>query len=267
MHLARLSQFLIIGSLSLLTLTAITAQAQSAGTMAVVNGVSIPQSRLDFMVKASVMQGQEDGPELRKGLRENLITEEILVQEAVKKGLDKDPDVIAQIEIAKQAAIIRAFQADYIENNKVSDETLRREYDMLKIQMGDKEYKARHILVEKESDARDIIASLKKGGDFAKIAAEKSLDEGSKASGGELNWSPSAAYVRPFAEALANLLKGKITDDPVHTNFGWHVIELLDTRAMDVPSFDEVKMNMQQRVLQREFAAFVQELRAKARVE
>lgn len=264
MHLTRLLQFLIIGSLGLTTMTV---QAQSAGTVAVVNGVAIPQSRLDFMVKASVMQGQEDGPELRKTLRENLITEEILAQEAVKKGLDRNPDVLAQIEMAKQAALIRAFQADYIENNKVSDETLKREYDMLKIQMGDKEYKARHILVENESEARDIIANLKKGGDFARLAAEKSLDEGSKASGGELNWSPSAAYVRPFAEALANLQQGKITDNPVHTNFGWHVIELLDTRAMEVPSFEEVKLNMQQRVLQREFATFVQDLRAKARVE
>jgi peptidyl-prolyl cis-trans isomerase C len=264
MHLTRLSQFLIIGSLSFITLAV---HAQSAGTMARVNGVAIPQSRLDFMVKASGMQGQEDGPELRKALRENLITEEILAQEAVKKGLDRNPDVVAQIEIAKQAALIRAFQADYIENNKVNDDTLRREYDMLKVQMGDKEYKARHILVEKESEARDIIANLKRGGDFARIAAEKSLDEGSKTNGGELNWSPPAAYVRPFAEALTRLQKGRLSDEPVQTNFGWHVIELLDTRTMDVPAFDEVKENMRQRVLQREFAAFVQDLRAKAKVE
>jgi len=264
MHLTRLSQFLIVSSLSFV---AMAVHAQSAGTMARVNGVAIPQSRLDFMVKASGMQGQEDGPELRKALRENLITEEILAQEAVKKGLDRNPDVVAQIEIAKQAALIRAFQADYIENNKVNDDTLRREYDMLKVQMGDKEYKARHILVERESEARDIIANLKRGGDFARIAAEKSLDEGSKTSGGELNWSPPAAYVRPFAEALTRLQKGRLSDEPVQTNFGWHVIELLDTRTMDVPAFDEVKENMRQRVLQREFAAFVQDLRAKAKVE
>ncbi|MDR4515929.1 MAG: peptidylprolyl isomerase [Nitrosomonas sp.] len=264
MRLTKFSQILMIGSFAL---TAMTVQAQSAGTMATVNGVNIPQSRLDLMVKASAMQGQEDGPELRKALRENLITEEILAQEAVRKGLDKKPDVMAQVEIAKQAALIRAFQADYIENNKVGDDTLKREYDMLKVQMGDREYRARHILVEKESEARDIIANLKKGGDFAKIAAEKSIDEGSKMSGGDLNWSPSAAYVRPFAEALAGLEKGKLTNDPVHTSFGWHVIELIDTRPMDVPPFEEVKQNIQQRVLQREFAAYVQELRSKARVE
>lgn len=264
MRLTKLSQLLIIGFFSFM---ATVVQAQSAGTVATVNGVVIPQSRLDLMVKASIAQGQEDGPELRKGLRENLITEEILAQEAIKKGLDKDPDVLAQIEIAKQAALIRAFQADYIKNNAVGEDTLKREYDMLKVQMGDKEYKARHILVETENEAKEIIAQLNKKGDFAKIAAEKSLDEGSKASGGELNWSPSAAYVRPFAEALATLKKGQRTESPVQTNFGWHVIELIDTRPMEVPSFEEVKENMEQRVLQREFAAYVQELRSRAKVE
>ncbi|SFK27121.1 peptidyl-prolyl cis-trans isomerase C [Nitrosomonas aestuarii] len=264
MRLTKLSQLLIIGSFGFM---AMTVQAQSAGTMATVNGVPIPQSRLDLMVKASGAQGQEDGPELRKALRENLITEEILAQEAIKKGMDRDPDVIAQLEIARQAALIRALQADYIKNNAVGEDTLKREYEMLKVQMGDKEYKARHILVENESEARDIIANLKRGGDFAKIAAEKSIDEGSKMSGGELNWSPSAAYVRPFAEALSKLQKGQLTDVPVQTSFGWHVIELIDTRPMDVPPYEEVKQNIQQRVLQREFAAYVQELRGKAKVE
>ena len=264
MRLIKLSRFLIIGAFGFVTMAA---HAQSTSTMDTVNGVAIPQSRLDLMVKASGAQGQDDGPELRKALRENLITEEILAQEAIKKGFDRDPDVVSQIEIAKQAALIRALQADYIKNNAVGEDTLKREYDMLKVQMGDKEYKARHILVESESVARDIIASLRKGGNFAKIAEEKSIDDGSKLNGGELNWSPAAAYVRPFAEALAKLEKGRLTDNPVHTNFGWHVIELIDTRPMDVPPFEEVKENIRQRVLQREFASYVQELRSKAKVE
>ncbi|SER36066.1 peptidyl-prolyl cis-trans isomerase C [Nitrosomonas sp. Nm51] len=264
MRLTKLSRLLIIGSFGFVVMTV---HAQSTSTMATVNGVAIPQSRLDLMVKASGAQGQEDGPELRKALRENLITEEILTQEAIKKGLDRDPDVVSQIEIARQAALIRALQANYIKNNAVGEDTLKREYDMLKVQMGDKEYKARHILVESESEARDIIANLRKGGNFAKIAEEKSIDDGSKLNGGELNWSPAAAYVRPFAEALAKLGKGELTDNPVHTNFGWHVIELIDTRPMDVPPYEEVKENIRQRVLQREFAAYVQELRGKAKVE
>lgn len=264
MGLTKFSQVMTVSILSLITLAA---QAQSSGVVAKVNGVAIPQSRLELMVKASVAQGQTDGPEMRKALRENLIAEEILAQEAAKKKLDKDSDVIAQLEIARQAVLVRAYQADYIKKNVVSDETLRKEYEMLKVQMGDKEYKARHILVDSENAAKDIIANLKKGGNFAKIAEEKSLDEGSKENGGELNWSPPAAYVRPFSEALVKLSKGGLTEQPIQTSFGWHVIQLMDTRPMEVPPFEEVKQNIQQRVLQREFATVVQELRSKAKVE
>lgn len=264
MRLTKFSQVITVSMLGLLTLSV---QAQSTGVVAKVNGVAIPQSRLELMVKASVAQGQPDGPEMRKALRENLIAEEILAQEAAKKKLDKDPEVIAQLEVARQAVLVRAFQADYIKHNVVSDDTLRKEYEMLKVQMGDKEYKARHILVDSESAARDIIANLKKGGNFAKIAAEKSIDDGSKENGGELNWSPPAAYVRPFSEALVSLSKGGLTDQPVQTSFGWHVIQLMDTRPMEVPPFEEVKQNIQQRVLQREFATVVQDLRGKAKVE
>lgn len=265
MRLTKFSQVMMVSIFGLVTLSV---QAQSTGVVAKVNGVVIPQSRLELMVKANVAQGQPDGPEMRKALRENLIAEEILAQEATKKRLDLDPEVIAQLEISRQAVLVRAFQADYIKNNVVSEDTLRKEYEMLKVQMGDKEYKARHILVESESVARDIIASLKKKrGDFAKIAQEKSIDDGSKGNGGELNWSPPAAYVRPFAEALVNLSKGGLTEQPVQTSFGWHVIELMDIRPMEVPPFEEVKQNIQQRVLQREFATVVQDLRSKARVE
>lgn len=264
MRLTKFSQVMIV---SIFGLVAISAQAQSTGVVAKVNGVEIPQSRLELMVKANVAQGQPDGPEMRKALRENLIAEEILAQEAVKKRLDLDPEVVAQLAMSRQAVLVRAFQADYIKNNVVSDDTLRKEYEILKVQMGDKEYKARHILVESESAARDIIASLKKGGNFAKIAEEKSIDDGSKENGGELNWSPPAAYVRPFSEALVKLSKGKLTEQPVQTSFGWHVIELMDIRPMEVPPFEEVKQNIQQRVLQREFATVVQDLRSKARVE
>jgi peptidyl-prolyl cis-trans isomerase C len=265
MRLMKFSQLAIVGIFGLVVTS--TAHAQASAAVAKVNGVIIPQSRLELMVKASAAQGQQDGPEMRKALRENLITEEIISQEAIKKGLDKDPEIQTQLDLARQRVLVSAFQADYIKNNAVSDETLRKEYEILKLQMGDKEYKPRHILVENESEARDIIASLNRGGDFAKIASEKSKDEGSKNNGGELDWSPSASYVRPFAEALEKLQKGKITETPVQTSFGWHVIKLDDVRPMQVPPFEEVKQNMQQRVLQREFGTVVQELRSSAKVE
>ncbi len=264
MRLTKFSQVMIVGVFGLVTMSG---QVQSAGVVAKVNGVEIPQSRLELMVKANVAQGQPDGPEMRKALRENLIAEEILAQEAAKKKLDQDPDVITQIELARKAVLVRAFQADYLKNNAISEDTLRKEYEILKVQMGDKEYKARHILVENENEANNIAASLKKGGDFAKIAKEKSIDDGSKENGGELNWSPAAAYVRPFSEALSKLKKGELTDKPIQTSFGWHVIQLVDIRPMEVPPFEEVKQNIQQRVLQREFGAVIQDLRSKAKVE
>lgn len=265
MRLMKFSQLVIVGIIGLIAMSA--AHAQATAALAKVNGVIIPQSRLELMVKANVAQGQPDSPEMRKALRENLITEEIIAQEAKKKGLDKDPEIITQLEISNQTVLVRAFQVDYIKNNTISDDTLHKEYEILKLQMGDKEYKARHILVENENEAWAIIESLKKGGDFAKIAAEKSLDDGSKVNGGELDWSPAAAYVRPFAETLTKLEKGKLAETPIQTNFGWHVIQMVDIRNMEVPPFEDIKMNMQQRVLQREFQTFVQELRSTAKVE
>jgi peptidyl-prolyl cis-trans isomerase C len=265
MHFTKLSRLTAVGICGLIAAT--TVQAQSGSSLAKVNGVAIPQSRLEFIVKARTLQGQPDSPETRKTLREDLITEEVIAQEALKKGLDKDPDFITQLEMARQTALVRAYQVDYIKNHPVSDEELRKEYEAVKAQMGDKEYKAHHVLVGSEAEAKDIIARIKKGTKLEKIAQEKSLDTGSKAKGGELEWSPAASYVQPFGEALTKLSKGQLTEQPVHTNFGYHVIRLDDVRPLKVPPFEEIKQNLAQRVLQRQFAASVNDLRGKAKVE
>lgn len=158
----RLFKFLCV-PLTVLGLVCVTPlNAQSGGTVAKVNGVAIPQSRLDLVIKAATAQGQPDSAEVRNALRENLITEEILAQEAIKKGLDRNPEVVTQIDLARQGILIRAYQADFMRNNPVSDSELRKEYESVKAQMGDKEYKARHILVETEQEAKDLLAALKK---------------------------------------------------------------------------------------------------------
>lgn len=265
MHFMKFTRLTALGVFGLLA-TAV-AQAQTGSTMAKVNGTPIPQSRLEFIMKARTAQGQPDTPEARKALREDLVTEEVIAQEAKKKGLDKDPDFITQLDMARQTALVRAYQIDYIKNHPVSDEELRKEYETVKTQMGDKEYKAHHILVATEEEAKDIIAKLKKGAKFDKLAGEKSLDTGSKSKGGELDWSPAASYVQPFAEALTKLNKGQLTEQPVKTPFGWHVIRLDDVRPLKVPPFEEIKQNLAQRVLQRQFAASVNDLRSKAKVE
>lgn len=265
MHLMKLSRLVVIGASALIVVT--TAHAQSAAPMARVNGVAIPQSRLDFIMKARVSQGQPDSPEVRKSLREDLIAEEVIAQEALRKGLDRDPDVVAQLEIARQTALVRAYQIDYIKTHPVSDEALRKEYEELKARMGDKEYKARHVLVSSEAEAKDIIARIKKGTRIDKIAQEKSLDTGSKSKGGELDWSPAGNYVPSFAEALTKLNKGQLIEQPVQSQFGWHVIRLDDVRPLKVPPLEEIKQNIVQRVLQRQFEVAVNELRAKAKID
>jgi peptidyl-prolyl cis-trans isomerase C len=215
----------------------------------------------DFMLKQRVAQGQADSPELRAAIRDELNTRELLVREAKKKGLDKGAAMKAEMELTAQTVLVRAFMADYLKSQPVADDALRKEYDVIKTQMGDKEYKVRHILVEKEDEAKDIIASLQKGEKFEKLA-DRSKDTGSKASGGDLDWNAPANFVKPFGDAMVALQKGKFTTTPVQTQFGWHVIQLDDVRDAKVPTFDEVKPQLAQRMQGQVVEKYLRELRA-----
>jgi peptidyl-prolyl cis-trans isomerase C len=232
----------------------------------VVNGVAIPQARFDFLIKQGTEHGQPNTPELQKSIREKLITLEVISQEAEKKGLGKNADAVIQIELSKQSVLANAYVQDYVKANPITDDALKSEYDKLKAQIGDKEYKARHILVEKQEEAKDIIAKLKKGEKFEKLA-EASKDPGSKEKGGELDWAPPTTYVKPFGDALAKLQKGKYTTEPVQTTFGWHVIMLDDVRDIKAPSFEEVKKNLLQHAQQQQVEKLISDLKAKAKVE
>ncbi len=246
----------------------LTACAQAADPVAKVNGTAIPQSRLDAMVKGAAAQGQPDSPELRGRVRDELITREVLMQEAVKKGTDKTPDVVSQLEIQRQSLIIQAFLSDYARTNPVSDADMRKEYENAKTLAGGKEYKARHILVKDEAEAKQIIAQLKKApASFEKIAGEKSEDTGSKNRGGDLDWGAPARYVKPFGDALMKLKKGQITDPAVQSQFGWHIIRLDDERATKIPPFEDVKNNIQQQMQQQAVQKLIADLRAKAKIE
>jgi peptidyl-prolyl cis-trans isomerase C len=244
-----------------------TGVAGAADAVAKVNGVIIPQSKLELLVKAATAQGQPDSPELRTRIRDELITREVLMQEAQKKGLDKSPDVAAQLEIQRQGLLINAFLQDYVKANPVTEDMMKKEYEAAKAQTGGKEYKARHILVKQEDEAKQIIAQLKKGASFEKLATEKSEDTGSKGKGGDLDWSPPNRYVKPFADALVKLKKGQLTDTPVQSPFGWHVIRLDDERPFKVPAFDEVKASIQQQLQNQAAQKVITDLRAKAKIE
>ncbi|MFY9329835.1 MAG: peptidylprolyl isomerase, partial [Georgfuchsia sp.] len=214
-----------------------------------VNGKQISKNQIDFFMASQKAKGIPDSPELRNAVREEVIRREVLVQEAQKQGLDKKPDIQAKMELARQGVLIQAYFDGYIKAHAISDEALKKEYETVKSQLGDKEYSVRHILVDSEDDAKAIIAKLKAGEKFDKLAAQ-SKDPGSKDKGGDLGWSVPTSYVKPFADALLKLNKGQYTETPVKSEFGWHVIQLDDTRSIKLPGYDEAKPQIQQRLQQ-----------------
>lgn len=243
------------------------AASSSPSGKVVVNGVTIPQSRIDAMNRELSSQGQPDTPERQQAVKEELVNREVLAQAAAKRGLDKNPDIAAQMDMARQAVLVRALFEEEVKRNPITDAQLEQQYELFKGSMGTNEYKVRHILVDKEDDAKSIIAELNKGGDFAKLAKEKSKDPGSKDNGGDLDWGPSARYVKPFADAITGMQKGQTTTTPVKTDFGYHVIRLDDVRPLQVPPFAELKEQFRQRAQQAQIQKLVLELRQKAKIE
>ncbi len=248
-----------------LTLAA-AAHAQS-GAVAKVNGVTIPQSRVDILIKEMTAQGRPDTPEMRDAIKQELIHREIVAQEAIKKGLDKRAEVVAQIALQRQAVLVNAFLQDYLKANPVNDDEMKKEYERVKESAGGREYKVRHILVETEDEAKQVIAQLNKGASFEKLAGEKSKDQGSKSRGGDLDWAVPGRYVPAFGQAITKLKKGQLTDAPVQTQFGWHVIRVDDERASKFPTFDEVKPQIEQQMRQQTVNKAFTDLRAKAKIE
>jgi len=242
------------------------AAAPAASAAAPAGKALYPQSQFDFMLKERTAQGAPDTPELRNAIREELNTRELLVREAKKANLDKNADVKQQMDLAGQTILVRAYVADWIKKNPIPDADLKKEYDNIKAQMGDKEYKVKHILVEKEDEAKDVIAQLQKGGKFDDLAKARSKDPGSKDRGGDLDWNAPGGFVKPFSDAMIATPKGKFTPTPVQTQFGYHVILVEDVREAKVPSFDEVKPQLQQRVQAAYLDKYFKELRAKGGV-
>lgn len=251
----------------LVLLTALFAHAASAAEpLATVNGTAIPSDRAAAMLDEQRAQGAEDTPQLRDAIREELIRREILAQQAAQKGLEKKPEIQAQMELARQAILIRAYIQDFVRTNPVTDADVQKEYDEIKARMGSKEYKPRHVLVETEGEAKEIIAKLRAGGSFDELA-KQSLDPGSRDRGGELGWSSPGMFVEPFATAMVALEKGQYSAAPVKSDFGFHVIQLDDVRDVQPPPLDDVKAQLEQRLQQQKIEQHLLELRAKADVK
>jgi len=249
-------------------LASIGAQAQN---VAVVNGKPVPKARVDAIVsqvqKQAQARGQQLPPDLEKLVRDKVVTDEILSQEAERRGLAASPDFKAQMELARQSILIGLLGQDLDKTTKVSDADIQKEYDKFKAQASGTEYKVRHILVEKEDEAKAILAQLKAGAKFEDLAKKSSKDPGSAPNGGELDFAAPSSYVPEFSQAMVALKKGETTETPVKTQFGYHIIRLDDTRAAQFPPLADVKPQIQQRLAAQKAQAFRDELRAKAKTD
>ena len=243
------------------------AQSAIAQNIAIVNGKAVPKTRLDALAQQVAKAGRPVTPEMQGQLREEVIAREVFMQEAEKQGLSTSDEYKMQMELARQTILIRALFADYQQKNKVTDAELKAEYDKFVATNGGKEYKARHILVEKEADAKALIVALKKGGKFEEMAKKQSKDAGSGANGGDLDWANPSSYVAEFTEAMLKLNKGQLTETPVKTQFGYHVIRVDDIRTAALPPFAELKPQIAQQIEQQRLGAYQQGLREKAKVE
>lgn len=246
--------------------SALTSTVVLAQNIAVVNNKPIPKSREDAWVQQFVQQGQKDSPELRKRIKDELVQREIILQEAAKRGIPERAEVKFQLELQRQNVVAQALLRDEIAKHPITDADIQAEYDKQKAAQGGKEYRARHILVEQEDEAKSIIEQLGKGAKFEELA-KKSKDTGSAANGGQLDWAGPESYVPEFSAAMTKLEKGKYTETPVKSQFGWHVIRLDDVRDTQFPPLAQVQPQVREALQQRRIQGFIEGLRSKAKIQ
>jgi peptidyl-prolyl cis-trans isomerase C len=257
----------ILKAVALATLVGAIPFAALAQNAAIVNGKAVPKARMDVLAQQLAAAGRPVTPEMQGQLREEVIAREVFMQEAQKQGLDATDDYKAQLELARQAILIRQLFENYRKTNPVTDADVQAEYDKFVAANSGKEYKARHILVETEDQANKILADLKKGAKFEDIAKKQSKDPGSGANGGDLDWAAPASFVPEFSEAMIKLKKGETTPAPVKSQFGYHIIRVDDIRQAQLPKLEEFKPQVVQQLQQQRLQKYQEDLRAKAKVE
>ncbi len=235
--------------------------------VAIVNGKAVPLARVEALAQQVAASGRPVDDTVRAQLKEEVVLREIFMQEAQKRGVGATEDFKTQMELARQTIMIRTLFADYQKKNPVTDKAIQAEYDKFVAANGGKEFRARHILVESEDEAKAIVKSIKGGAKFEDIAKKQSKDPGSGANGGDLDWAAAASYVTEFSEAMVKLDKGQMTETPVKTQFGWHVIRVDDVRQAQLPKFEEVKPQVLQQMQQQQLSEYQRNLREKAKVE
>jgi len=255
-------------SLAVLAIALVTAGAASAQNVAIVNGKAVPKARLDLLMQQATRGGQQPvTPELEARARDEVVLREVFAQEAEKRGVAASADYRNQMELARQTILIRELFADYQKKNPVNDAEAKAEYDKFKAQATGTEYRARHILVEKEDEAKSLLKQLIAGAKFDDLAKKHSTDKGSGANGGDLDFAKPDSYVPEFGQALVALKKGETTQTPVKSQFGFHIIKLEDTREAQFPPFEEVKPQVVQRLSQQKLQQYQEDLRKKAKTD
>ncbi len=241
----------------------------AAQNITTVNGQAITQQQFDDFINLLLEQGATDSPELREQVKQEMTIRLVATQEAENLGLNKNPDVAQELELARQGILVRALLSDYIAKNPLSDADISAEYDRLKAaEAGQKEYKVKHILLEAEADAKQLIADIKaKKVSFEDAAKEKSIDPGSGAQGGDLGWAPNTIYVAEFADAVANQKQGELSAEPVQSQFGWHIIQVDETRDISFPELNEVKPQVEELLRQKQLTEFQNNLIEKAKIQ
>ena len=257
----------LLATLLAAALSSLASLPALAQNIAIVNGKAVPTTRVEALAQQVANSGRPVTPEMQGQLRDEVITREIFMQEAQKMGLDVTDDFKIQMELARQSLLIRELFNEFQKKNPVTDADAKAEYDKFASANSGKEYKARHILVEKEADAKALVASIKKGAKFEDLAKKSSKDPGSGANGGDLDWAAAGSYVKEFSDAMVALEKGKMTEVPVKSQFGYHIIRLDDVRETALPKFEDVKPQITQQLTQQKLAGFQEELRKKAKVE
>ena len=248
-------------------LVALLASPVLAQNLAIVNGKPVPSSRIQALQQQVEASGRPVTPEVLAQIKEELIAREVFMQEARKRGLDASEEYKGQLELARQTILIRQLFADFQKKNPVTDADIQAEYDKFVAENGGKEYRARHILVELEADAKALIAEIKKGASFEELAKKVSKDPGSGANGGDLDWAAAGSYVAEFSDAMVKLSKGQMTDEPVKSQFGFHIIRVDDVREAELPKLEDVKPQIAQQLQQQKLVKFQEDLRAKAKIQ
>jgi peptidyl-prolyl cis-trans isomerase C len=263
--------FLAVGATFLLAASLALPLAAQAQNIAIVNGKPVPKARVDAFIKQiqaqAATQGQQLPPDIDQRVRDKVVMDEIFTQEAEKRGMAATPEYKQQMEQARQAVLIQALLSDYAKTHPITDAQIQTEYDKFKAQSAGTEYRARHILVEKEDEAKALIAQIKAGASFEDLAKKNSKDPGSGANGGDLDFAAPGSYVPEFSQAMVKLKKGEMTQEPVKTQFGYHIIKLEDTREAQFPPLEEVKAQLRQRMEQQQLAAYRDEIRTKAKTD